>query len=45
MAGEALGPVKTQCSSIGECQDREAGMGWLMSKEREFRIGGFRREN
>jgi hypothetical protein len=31
MGGEALGPVKTQCSSVGECQDREAGMGGLVS--------------
>jgi hypothetical protein len=22
--GEALGPVKAQCPSVGECQDREA---------------------
>ena len=30
MVGEALGPVKAQCSSVGECQDREAGVGvWL----------------
>jgi hypothetical protein len=33
MGGEALGPVKAQCSSIGECQGWEAGLnGWL----REF---------
>ena len=27
MGGEALGPVKAQCPSIGECQDQEAGEG------------------
>ena len=25
MGGEALGPVKVQCPSIGECQGREEG--------------------
>ena len=24
MGGGALGPVKAQCPSVGECQDREA---------------------
>jgi hypothetical protein len=29
MGGEALGPVKVLCPSIGECQDQEWGwMGW-----------------
>jgi hypothetical protein len=27
MAGETLGPVKARCSSVGECQGREAGLG------------------
>jgi hypothetical protein len=27
MEGEALGPVKTQCPTVGECQDREGGVG------------------
>ena len=27
MGGEALGPVKVLCPSIGECQDQEAGVG------------------
>ena len=26
-SGEALGPVKAQCPTVGECQDREAGVG------------------
>ena len=29
---EALGPVKDQCPTIGECQDREAGVGGLVSR-------------
>jgi hypothetical protein len=30
MGGEALGPVKTQCPSVGECQGGEAGVGgWV----------------
>jgi hypothetical protein len=29
MGGEALGPVKVLCSSIGECQDQEwECVGW-----------------
>jgi hypothetical protein len=32
MRGEALGPVKAQCPSVGECQDRETGVGGLVSK-------------
>jgi hypothetical protein len=29
MRGEALGPVKAQFSSVGECEGREAGVdGW-----------------
>ena len=27
MGGEALGPVKAQCPSIGECQDGKAEVG------------------
>jgi hypothetical protein len=30
---------------IGECQDREAGVGGLVSRRREDGIGGFRRGN
>jgi hypothetical protein len=29
MGGEALGPVKARCPSVGECQDRKAGVGGL----------------
>jgi hypothetical protein len=34
MRGEALGLVKARCPSVGECQDREAGVGGLGSKGR-----------
>ena len=44
MGGEALGPVKAQCPSVGECQDREVGVGGLVSRGREDGIGGFQRE-
>jgi hypothetical protein len=27
MGGEAFGPVKARCPSVGECQDREVGVG------------------
>jgi hypothetical protein len=43
MRGEALGPVKAQCPSVGECQGREAGVGELVSRGRGDRIGGFLR--
>ena len=30
MGGEALGPGKAPCSSVGECQGEEAGVGeWV----------------
>jgi hypothetical protein len=29
MRGEALGPVKVLCLSVGEFEDREAGVGGL----------------
>ena len=32
MGGEALGPVKVLCSSVGECQGQEAGVGGLGGK-------------
>jgi hypothetical protein len=32
MEGEALGPVKVLCPSIGECQVQEAGVGELVSR-------------
>ena len=31
MGGEALGPVMARCPSVEECQDREAGVGRLVS--------------
>jgi hypothetical protein len=39
--GEALGPMKAQCPSVGKCQDRKAGVGGLLSRGRGHRIGGF----
>jgi hypothetical protein len=45
MGGEALGPVKVLCLSIGECQDKEAGVGGLGSSVRGKMIGDFRRGN
>jgi hypothetical protein len=32
MGGEALGPVKVLCPSIGDCQGQEAGVGGLGSR-------------
>ena len=40
MGGEALGPVKAQCPSVGECQDRKRGMGGLVSRRRGDGMGG-----
>ena len=31
VGGEALGPKKALCPSMGECQDQEAGVGGLVS--------------
>ena len=31
MGGETLGSEKARCPSVGECQDREAGVGGLVS--------------
>ena len=45
MGGEALGPEQARCSIVGECQDREAGVGGLVSRRRDEGIGGFRRGN
>ena len=38
-------PVKAQCPSIGECQGQEVGVGRLVSRGREERVGGFWRGN
>ena len=32
MGGDAIGLVKVLCSSIGECQGQEAGVGELVSR-------------
>jgi hypothetical protein len=46
MRGEALGLVKALCPGVGECQDREAGVGGLVSRERRDGMGGgFQRGN
>jgi hypothetical protein len=44
MGGEALGPVKVLCPSIGECQGQEAGAGGLVSRGSREGIGVFRGE-
>jgi hypothetical protein len=41
MRGEALVLLKALCPCLGECQDREVGVGRLVSKGRGNRIGGF----
>jgi hypothetical protein len=45
MGGEALGPEKARCPSVGEFQDRKAGVGGLVSKGRADGIGDFQRGN
>jgi hypothetical protein len=44
MEEEALGPVKTQCPNVGECQDRELGVGGLVSRGIGNGIGDFQRK-
>jgi hypothetical protein len=41
MGGQALGPVKVLCPSIGECQGQEAGVGGLVSRGRGAGDRGF----
>jgi hypothetical protein len=41
MGREAFGLEKAQCSRVVECQDREAGMGGLVSREEEGWNRGF----
>jgi hypothetical protein len=41
MGGEALGPVKVLCPSIGECQGQETGVGGLRSRVGEGGDRGF----
>ena len=44
MRGETPGPVRAQCPRIGECQDREVGVGGIVSRGRKDMIG-FQRGN
>jgi hypothetical protein len=39
VGGEALGPLKVICPSIGECQGQEVEVGRLVSRGRSERIG------
>ena len=41
MEGEGLGPVKARCPSIGELQNRKAGVGGLVSRGSREGMGGF----
>ena len=43
--GEALGPVKAVCPSIGECQAQESGVGGLRRRGSGEAIGDFQRGN
>jgi hypothetical protein len=45
MGGEALGPVKALCPSVGECQGQEVGVGGLVSRGKREGVGDFRRGN
>jgi hypothetical protein len=40
VGGEALGPVKALCPSVGECQDQEVGVSGFVSRGRGKEIGG-----
>jgi hypothetical protein len=42
MGGEALGPVRVLCPSIGECQGQEVGVGRLVSRGKGEGTGVFR---
>ena len=44
VGGEAFGPVKVLCPSIGECQGQELGVGGLVSRGRGEGKGGFQME-
>ena len=41
MGAEVIGSEKARCPSVGECQDSEAGVGGLLSRGSEDRIGVF----
>ena len=45
MVGEAFGPVKVLCPSVGECQGQEGGVGGLGSRGSGEGIGEFYRGN
>ena len=45
MGGEALGPVKALCPSIGKCQGQEVGVGRLVSRGEGEGTGRFQRGN
>ena len=45
MGGEALGPVKALCPSVGECQGQEVGVGGLVNIGSREGIGDFQRGN
>jgi hypothetical protein len=45
MGGEAVGPVKVLCPSIGDFQGQEAGVGGLGSRGRGEGIEDFRKKN
>ena len=45
MGGEALGPEKAWCPSVGKCQDRKVRVGELVSRGRAGWIWGFQRGN
>jgi hypothetical protein len=40
VGGETLYPLKAQCPSVGEYQDRETSKGGLVSRRRWDEIGG-----
>jgi hypothetical protein len=46
MGGEAFGPVKALCPSVGECHSQEVGVGGLVSRGRweGLKRRGFQRE-
>ena len=41
MGGEALGPVKALCPSVGECQGQEVGVGGLVNRGRGEGLSGW----
>jgi hypothetical protein len=45
MEGEALCTVNAQYPSVVECQNQEAGVGGLVSRDREEGIGQTRKED